>query len=91
MFLVNYSINTKLKNINSALNFTKMGYWYLMERNGTGHEVPYGEHSASLDRFVPHQASAVWRKAPSYPPIFRLNLEEKMAAYKFNDWWVWFL
>ena len=91
MFLVNYSINTKLKNINSALNFTKMGYWYLTERNGTGHEVPYGEHSASLDRFVPHQASAVWRKAPLNWAIFRLNLEEKMAAYKFIDWWVWFL
>ena len=34
-------------------------------------------HSASLGRFVPHHASAVWRKAPLYRTIFRLNLEKK--------------
>ena len=36
-------------------------------------------HSASLGRFVPHHASAVWRKVPLHRTIFRLNLE-KMAA-----------
>ena len=34
-------------------------------------------HSASLGRFVPHHASAVWRKAPLHRTIFRLNLEKK--------------
>ena len=37
-------------------------------------------HSASLGRFVPHHASAVWRKAPLHRTIFRLNLEKIMAA-----------
>ena len=37
-------------------------------------------HSASLGRFVPHHASAVWRKAPLHRTLFRLNLEKKMAA-----------
>ena len=37
-------------------------------------------HSASLGRFVPHHASAVWRKAPLNRTIFSLNLEKKMAA-----------
>ena len=34
-------------------------------------------HSASLGQFVPHHASAVWRKAPLHRTIFRLNLEKK--------------
>ena len=34
-------------------------------------------HSASLGRFVPHHASAVWRKAPLNRTIFRLFLEKK--------------
>ena len=37
-------------------------------------------HSASLGRFVPHHASAVWRKAPLHRTLFRLHLEKKMAA-----------
>ena len=37
-------------------------------------------HSASLGRFVPHHASAEWRKAPLHKTIFRLNLEKEMAA-----------
>ena len=36
-------------------------------------------HSASIGRFVPHYASAVWRKAPLNRTIFTLNLE-KMTA-----------
>ena len=34
-------------------------------------------HSASLGRFVPHHASAVWCTAPLHRTIFRLNLEKK--------------
>ena len=41
-------------------------------------------HSASLGRFVPHHASAVWPKAPLHRTIFRLNLEKKMAAPMIN-------
>ena len=33
------------------------------------------DHSASHGRFVPHHASAVWRKAPRNRTILRLNLE----------------
>ena len=51
-------------------------------------------HSASLGRFVPHHASAVWRKSPLHRTIFRLHLEKNgcahQYAYKFNDWRVWF-
>ena len=51
-------------------------------------------HSASLGRFVPHHASAVWRKAPLNRTIFRLKLEKNgcthQQSYMFNDWRVWF-
>ena len=36
--------------------------------------------SASLGRFVPHHASAVWRKAKLDRTIFRFNLEKKKLA-----------
>ena len=52
-------------------------FWcqYLLPRlSNAWHEKA---HSASLGRFVPHHASAMWRKAPLHRTIFRLNLEKK--------------
>ena len=46
-------------------------FWRILGTNG------HWAHSVSLGRFVPHHASAVWRKAPLQRTIFRLNLEKK--------------